>query len=182
MPKSSSFRALLVQREPVAAARPSRSGSLANAVMKIVGEVDKPVSVVRLLMACGLTLRRSHELLNRLTAGEEVAAVLPAVADRAEVAGKLGNLGVEVEWRDAPDSVDVRAVRGHLNMTQSEFAARFAFDLNTVQNWEQGRNRPDRSTRILLCMIEKNPAIVEETIRTLGRSAVAKRKGRRDRS
>jgi putative transcriptional regulator len=60
--------------------------------------------------------------------------------------------------------VDVRAVREGLGLTQLEFAARFGLDPDAVQNWEQGRTRPDRNARILLRVIATAPEAVEEAL------------------
>ena len=36
-----------------------------------------------------------------------------------------------------PEQVDVKAIRHQLRMTQKEFAFRYGFTLDSVQNWEQ---------------------------------------------
>ena len=41
-----------------------------------------------------------------------------------------------------PESVDVKAIRTKLGMTQEEFAGRFGFSVNTLRHWEQGRRAP----------------------------------------
>lgn len=61
---------------------------------------------------------------------------------------------------DPPD-VDVKKVRERFGLSQSEFAARYPFELDTIQNWEQGRTHPDAVSRTLLKLIEENPAAVE---------------------
>jgi putative transcriptional regulator len=40
----------------------------------------------------------------------------------------------------------------------------FGLDVRAIQDWEQGRRHPDRSTRILLRVIEKEPAAVERAL------------------
>ena len=52
---------------------------------------------------------------------------------------------------------DVRAIRALLGLSQSAFARRFDIDVRTVQEWEQGRRRPDRAARALLTIIEREP-------------------------
>lgn len=64
--------------------------------------------------------------------------------------------------RRAPRTEDMRE---GLGLTQLEFAARFGLDLDAVQNWEQGRTRPDRNARILLRVIATRPEAVEEALR-----------------
>jgi len=64
-----------------------------------------------------------------------------------------------------PEEVDVRAIRGALKLTREEFAARFGFAKGAVKDWEQGRRQPERSARILLKVIEHDPAVVERALR-----------------
>lgn len=66
---------------------------------------------------------------------------------------------VEVE-RD----IDVRALRTRLGLSREQFAQRFRFPARTVQEWEQGRRRPDQSARAYLTVIERNPQAVEEAL------------------
>src|SRR5437879_2878635 len=54
-------------------------------------------------------------------------------------------------------TIDVRAVRRRLGLSQSEFAARFGFQPATLRNWEQGRTRPDGPARVLLAVIARHP-------------------------
>ncbi len=66
------------------------------------------------------------------------------------------------EMRPIPNP---RAIREELSLSQSEFAARFDIPLGTVQDWDQGRRRLDRSTQALLRVIQYAPKIVEEAVR-----------------
>jgi putative transcriptional regulator len=59
-----------------------------------------------------------------------------------------------------PEEVDVAAIRKRLGLSQGEFAMRFGFKLDAVQNWEQGRRRPEGAARALLRVIEREPAAV----------------------
>jgi putative transcriptional regulator len=65
-----------------------------------------------------------------------------------------------------PERIDVRAVRTKAGLSQNEFAARYALNLRTVQEWEQGRSEPDLATRAYLTVIDKNPQAVEEALAT----------------
>jgi Predicted transcriptional regulator len=65
-----------------------------------------------------------------------------------------------------PDSVDVKSIRSTLKMSQKQFAAAFGFPLATVQNWEQGRRKPEGSARMLLRIIEESPQAAEKIIKT----------------
>jgi putative transcriptional regulator len=62
-------------------------------------------------------------------------------------------------------TIDVRAVRRRLGLSQSQFAAKFGFQPATLKNWEQGRTRPDGPARVLLAVIASHPEAVEDALR-----------------
>jgi putative transcriptional regulator len=59
-----------------------------------------------------------------------------------------------------PDAVDVARLRARLGLSQARFARAFGLDVNAVQAWEQHRRRPDRTARILLAVIAREPDAV----------------------
>jgi putative transcriptional regulator len=63
-----------------------------------------------------------------------------------------------------PDHVDVASIRKRLGLSQGEFAARFGFKLDALQNWEQGRRRPEGAARALLRVIEREPEAVRRAL------------------
>lgn len=166
MPTRLSLKEVLERPAPDPGACPARSGSHVDLVLRRVGPLALPVSVARVLARGGLGLRKAHEVLNRLVAGDRVAVRLPGAAgDVGTLVEELAGLNVEAVLRRVPAAVDVRGVREGLGLTQLEFAARFGLDLDAVQNWEQGRTRPDRNARILLRVIATKPEAVEEVLR-----------------
>ena len=60
--------------------------------------------------------------------------------------------------------VDVRAVRAATGLSRAEFARRYALDPRALQDWEQGRRRPDRAARAYLTVIAHRPEAVEEAL------------------
>uniref|UniRef100_B0T885 Transcriptional regulator, XRE family n=1 Tax=Caulobacter sp. (strain K31) TaxID=366602 RepID=B0T885_CAUSK len=64
----------------------------------------------------------------------------------------------------APAEVDVRAIRQRLGLSQNAFAARFGFSASAVKDWEQHRRRPEAAARILLTVIDREPAAVERAL------------------
>jgi putative transcriptional regulator len=62
--------------------------------------------------------------------------------------------------------IDVRKLRGKMKLSQTQFAAKFGFSLDSIQNWEQGHRRPEGPARTLLAVIAKNPKAVEDAIRS----------------
>jgi putative transcriptional regulator len=63
-----------------------------------------------------------------------------------------------------PDDVNVKALRKRLGYSQSEFSRRFGFAIDAVQEWEQRRRTPDRTARILLKIIEREPDAVTRAL------------------
>ncbi len=63
-----------------------------------------------------------------------------------------------------PLDVDVRAVRAAMGLSRMEFARRFALDPRALQDWEQGRRRPDRAARAYLIVIARHPEAVVEAL------------------
>lgn len=55
-----------------------------------------------------------------------------------------------------PDEVDVKRIRTEAGMSQAEFARAFCINPRTLQEWEQGRRKPDATTRAYLAVIAKN--------------------------
>lgn len=64
-----------------------------------------------------------------------------------------------------PAEIDVRAIREKLGLTQAQFAARFAFSINTLRHWEQGKRQPEGPTRAYLQVIARTPRAVERALR-----------------
>jgi putative transcriptional regulator len=67
---------------------------------------------------------------------------------------------------DVP-TVDVRAARQRLGLSQPDFAAAFGVSVATVRNWEQHRRRPKGAARVLLTLIARNPAAIVDVLRDL---------------
>jgi putative transcriptional regulator len=63
-----------------------------------------------------------------------------------------------------PAEIDVKGIRKKLGMTQAQFAASFGFGLDAVQNWEQGRRRPEGAARAFLKVIEREPEAVRRAL------------------
>jgi putative transcriptional regulator len=59
---------------------------------------------------------------------------------------------------------DIKAVRSKLKLSQSEFALMIGVSLPTLQNWEQGRRRPDGPAQALLKVAASNPKAVIDAL------------------
>jgi putative transcriptional regulator len=60
--------------------------------------------------------------------------------------------------------LNVSSVRAATGLSRAEFARRFALDPRALQDWEQGRRRPDRAARAYLKVISRRPDAVEEAL------------------
>jgi DNA-binding transcriptional regulator YiaG len=125
-------------------------------------DIRQPVDFARLLTRYGISLRKAHDVLDKLAFDKSVAVELSA-RDNEALLSELSQIGVDASIIRPPD-VDVKRVRERFGLSQSEFAARYPFELDTIQNWEQGRNQPDSVSRTLLKVIEENPAVVEKVL------------------
>lgn len=63
-----------------------------------------------------------------------------------------------------PDEVDVKRIRTKAGMSQAEFARAFCINPRTLQEWEQGRRKPDATTRAYLAVIAKKRKAVLEAL------------------
>ena len=89
--------------------------------------------------------------------------LIEGLTDAVEHA-KGGMVGVRERKFSVPDSIDVRAIRQKLGLTQQQFAMQFGFGLATVRNWEQGTRVPPGSQRVFLTVIDKAPDAVRAAL------------------
>lgn len=59
-----------------------------------------------------------------------------------------------------PETVDVAALRTRLGLSQTRFPGALGLEVGAVQAWEQHRRRPDRTARVLLAVIAREPEAV----------------------
>ncbi len=59
-----------------------------------------------------------------------------------------------------PDTVDVRAIRTRLHLSQSRFADSFGLSVDAVRHWESGRRSPEAPARALLLVIAHDADLV----------------------
>ncbi len=64
------------------------------------------------------------------------------------------------------DAPDVKAIRGHLKLSQQQFANLLGISLRTLQNWEQGRRSPEGPAKVLLKVAAKHPNALLDVVRS----------------
>ena len=69
----------------------------------------------------------------------------------------------EVEMHPAPDVTanEVLALRERLNLSRPVFARYLRTNPRTLENWEQGRAKPNAQAALLIRLVEKFPDTVE---------------------
>ena len=75
-----------------------------------------------------------------------------------------GELELRTRVIYVPDDVNVAAIREKSGLSQSQFAERYGFNPRTLQDWEQGRRKPDIAVRAYLIVIDRNPKAVENAL------------------
>ena len=80
---------------------------------------------------------------------------------RAIARGKADSKSYRVH---VPDEIDVAKIRRAMKLTQKQFAARFGIPAATLRDWEQARRKPEGPARVLLTVIEKEPAAVRRAL------------------
>jgi len=65
--------------------------------------------------------------------------------------------------RVVPD-VDVRAIREAQGLTRQQFAERYGLQVRAIQEWEQGRRKPEPAVRAYMLVIKNQPAAVRKAL------------------
>jgi putative transcriptional regulator len=63
-----------------------------------------------------------------------------------------------------PEPIDVKAIRKKMGMTQQRFCSTFGVSLGTLRHWEQGLRAPRGPARVLLKVVDYDPATVIRAI------------------
>lgn len=83
----------------------------------------------------------------------------------AERKGKLTLRTHAVEYRAAPavTAAELVRVRKSLNLSRPVFASYLRTNVRTIENWEQGRAKPNAQAALLIKLVEEFP----DTVRRL---------------
>lgn len=94
--------------------------------------------------------------------GSEIIAALQNAAAFAKGDGSKGR----VHRILVPPRINVKRVRRKLRMSQNDFAQHFGISAATLRNWEQGRRQPEGPARVLLTIIDREPAAVRRVLQS----------------
>jgi DNA-binding transcriptional regulator YiaG len=164
MSTNSELRARLARLGPVRDADPppSFSGGAIQLVLRLEGQLDRPIHVLQRLRVAGLTLRAGHAVINRLAEKRIAVCEIAEGANIPALATDLAGMNVHVLRRRHPDPGLIAEVRARHGLSQREFAGVLGIDIDTLQNWEQGRNRPDVAALNLVMAFDKAPELIEQ--------------------
>jgi len=87
------------------------------------------------------------------------------LCDSVVEAGKI----LRKEKKAASDSIhfiakDIQNLRKRFKLSQSKFAQILGVKITTLQNWEQGRRKPNGPSRVLLQVFSKHPEAVLDSV------------------
>ena len=153
-----SLREVLGRLGPIRDIDRVQSGSPVDLVLRLERKLAdvRTIDAALALAKRGLTMLRAKRVVEAVVEHGEAAAHVPTVEDITALVEELRHAGVKAT-RIARSTVDVKAVREDLGLSQEQFALRFNLDLDTVRNWEQGRNIPDRASTNYLRVVAKQP-------------------------
>lgn len=77
--------------------------------------------------------------------GKRLIAAIKEGVDHAE-----GRTPLPMRYVEVLEDVDVKAIRSKLGLSQAEFSRRYAVSRRSLQEWMQGRRRPESAVRAYL--------------------------------
>jgi DNA-binding transcriptional regulator YiaG len=163
MSTNSLLKARLARLGPVRDATPPPSFSGAHVPLFLVrtGALDRPIEIVSRLRKAGLTLRAAHAIIDRLADGGSAICRIAEDAGIAGLAVDMAAMNVEVRRKRPLDARMIADVRARHGLSQREFAEVLGLDIDRLQNWEQGRNKPDNAVLNLVLIFDQAPDLVQ---------------------
>jgi DNA-binding transcriptional regulator YiaG len=131
-------------------------------VLRLDGALDKPISAIKRLRDAGLTLRAAHAVINRLADTRLATCCIAEGANIPALATDLATMNIHANRQRRLEAGLIAEVRTRHGLSQREFAEVLGVDIDTLQNWEQGRNRPDPAALRLAMVFDKAPGIVAD--------------------
>jgi putative transcriptional regulator len=104
--------------------------------------------------------------LAKLKFNKTEASILKSLHEAVQWAKGEEVAGMRLRQVNVPATLDVKAIRQQLSMSQTEFAECFGFSPSTLRNWEQGTRQPETTARVLLTIIARAPKVVQQVLRS----------------
>jgi putative transcriptional regulator len=109
---------------------------------------------------------RAKRAVEAMVAERKAFVLVPKVESLEALTAELAQAGVKATTVPGAETVDVKAIRDRLDLTQEQFAVRYGLDVDAVRNWEHGRRKPDTAAQSYLRAISGNPGAVEAALWT----------------
>ncbi len=168
MSMNSELRARFGHLGPLPAAAPGRSYSeeTCSVLLRLEGPLDRPIDTLQRLRECGVSLKTAHGVINRLAEHGSAVCQIPVENDLVTLAGELGPMNVSLHRRRMIDepAAFIAELRARHALSQRELADALGLDARTLQNWEQGRNRPDAAVLSLMLVFDRSPELVRQVV------------------
>lgn len=145
---------------------PLKSDESVVIVLRRIGPLNQGVTVAKRLVAAGATLKQAHAAINQLATTSRVVCSVAGSENLAALAMDLAVANVELR-RPLPmnhSAADIAKMRTRHGLSQREYADLLGVDIRTLQNWEQGRNRPDPAAVSLMRVFAMAPDVVEDAL------------------
>jgi putative transcriptional regulator len=104
-------------------------------------------------------VKRKRNLFNELTEGFD------ALGAQREGKRTLRTHAVEVSPSPGVTAAEVAALRERMNLSRAVFARYLRTNVRTLENWEQGRAKPNAQAALLIRMVQQYPDTVERLAR-----------------
>ena len=163
MSTNSELKARLVQLGlPVRDESPPRSfsGEPVILVLRLEYPMNQAIPAFKRLRTAGLTMAAAKTVIDRLCETEFSVCTINEGADIPALAADLAVMNIFVHRRRPSDPGLIAEVRARHKLSQREFAEVLGIEIDTLQNWEQGRNKPDAAALNLVRAFDKAPALV----------------------
>jgi DNA-binding transcriptional regulator YiaG len=151
---------------PAAAPVPSHSDETCAVLLRREGPLHRPIDVMKRLRWCGVSLKTAHGMVNQLAEFGTAVCQIPVDNDLVALASDLKSMNVSLHRRriiDEPTTF-IAGLRARHALSQRELADALGVDVRTLQNWEQGRNRPDAAALTLMLLFDRSPDLVKQVV------------------
>ncbi len=91
---------------------------------------------------------------------QDFADLVESIQQAGEI--KRGEREPSRRFEFAP--LDIKGIRHQLDKSQREFALMIGVSISTLQNWEQGRHKPEGPAQALLKVASIHPEIVSQAL------------------
>ena len=99
--------------------------------------------------------------MNKRNLFKEITEGFAALEEERQGKRTLRSTKVEAKTPSTITPEEVRSIREQLNMSQPVFARYLRTNYKTLQNWEQGRAKPNAQASLLIRMVKRYPDTVK---------------------